>query len=45
MHQLSVYLGHAYLRDTAVYLTMTPELLQQAGARFEQYANGEDHHA
>jgi site-specific recombinase XerD len=38
VHHLSVYLGHAHLADTQVYLTMTPELLQQAGARFEHYA-------
>jgi site-specific recombinase XerD len=36
--QLSVYLGHRYLAATSVYLTMTPELLQQAGARFARYA-------
>jgi site-specific recombinase XerD len=45
VHHLSVYLGHAYLRDTAVYLTMTPELLRHAGTRFERYARGEDRHA
>jgi site-specific recombinase XerD len=45
VHHLSVYLGHAYLRDTAVYLTMIPELLQHAGTRFERYARGEDNHA
>jgi integrase/recombinase XerD len=45
LYDLSVYLGHAHLASTQVYLTMTPELLQQAGTRFEQYANGEDHHA
>jgi integrase/recombinase XerD len=36
--QLSVYLGHAHLADTQVYLSMTPELLRQASARFERYA-------
>ena len=45
VHHLSVYLGHACLAATQVYLTMTPELLQQAGARFERYACGEDRHA
>jgi site-specific recombinase XerD len=45
LHHLSVYLGHAHLAATQVYLTMTPELLQQAGARFERYACGEDSHA
>jgi site-specific recombinase XerD len=41
--QLSVYLGHVYLCSTQVYLSMTPELLQEAGARFENYAQGEEH--
>ena len=36
--QLSVYLGHAHLADTQAYLTMTPDLLQEASARFECYA-------
>jgi integrase/recombinase XerD len=40
--QLSVYLGHRCLAATQVYLTMTPELLQQAGTRFEQYAGQEE---
>ncbi len=35
---LSVYMGHAYLASTSVYLTMTNELLQEAGKRFEKYA-------
>jgi integrase/recombinase XerD len=35
--QLSVYLGHAHLTDTQVYLSVTPELLRQANARFECY--------
>lgn len=39
--QLSVYLGHARLASTQVYLRMTPELLQEAGARFEHYAQEE----
>jgi integrase/recombinase XerD len=42
LHHLSVYLGHAHLAATQVYLTMTPELLHQAGTRFERYAWGED---
>jgi integrase len=37
---LSTYLGHADLEGTKVYLTMTPELLQQASLRFERYARG-----
>src|SRR5439155_15806723 len=45
IYHLSVYLGHAHLTDTQVYLTMTPELLRQAGTRFERYARGEDGHA
>ncbi|RJQ81290.1 MAG: integrase [Desulfobacteraceae bacterium] len=36
--QLSTYLGHRYLAATSVYLTMTPELLNQASQRFEIYA-------
>jgi site-specific recombinase XerD len=45
VYHLSVYLGHSHLAHTQVYLTMTPELLQQASTRFEQYARGEDSHA
>jgi integrase/recombinase XerD len=36
--QLSVYMGHRKLISTSTYLTMTPELLDQASRRFEQYA-------
>ena len=39
---LSTYLGHARLRHTQVYLSMTPELLQQAALRFERYAGGDN---
>jgi site-specific recombinase XerD len=42
--QLSVYLGHACLSSTQVYLTMTPDLLHQAGRRFEHYALAKDNH-
>lgn len=35
---LSTYLGHINLSSTQVYLTMTPELLEQACHRFEAYA-------
>jgi site-specific recombinase XerD len=42
---LCVYLGHVRLAATQVYLTMTPELLQQANGRFERYARGEENHA
>jgi integrase/recombinase XerD len=45
VYHLSVYLGHDRLTHTQVYLTMTPELLQQAGSCFERYARKEDHHA
>lgn len=45
VYHLSVYLGHAHLTDTQVYLTMTPELLQEAGARFERYARRGETHA
>jgi integrase/recombinase XerD len=38
---LSVYLGHVHIRATQVYLSMTPELLREAGLRFERYARGE----
>jgi integrase/recombinase XerD len=44
VYHLSVYLGHARLTDTQVYLTMTPELLRQASTRFERYARQEDYH-
>lgn len=37
---LSTYLGHADLEGTKVYLSMTPELLQQALVRFARYAGG-----
>lgn len=35
---LSVYMGHTYLAATSAYLTMTKELLKEAGRRFENYA-------
>ena len=37
---LSTYLGHADLEGTKIYLSMTPELLQQASLRFARYARG-----
>jgi site-specific recombinase XerD len=40
---LSTYLGHADLEGTKIYLSMTPELLQQASLRFERYAEGGQH--
>jgi integrase/recombinase XerD len=39
---LSTYMGHTYLAATSVYLTMTNDLLQEAGRRFEKYARGND---
>jgi site-specific recombinase XerD len=38
---LSVYLGHKYLAHTSVYLTMTTDILREAGSRFENYAKGD----
>jgi integrase/recombinase XerD len=35
---LSVYMGHTHLAATQAYLTMTPDLLQEASLRFERYA-------
>jgi len=35
--QLATYLGHVHLAATQRYLTMTPELLQEACQRFESY--------
>lgn len=40
---LSVWLGHANLEGTKIYLSMTPELLQEASLRFDRYVNGGDH--
>lgn len=40
---LSTYLGHADLEGTKVYLSMTPELLEQASLRFAHYAAGGRH--
>jgi integrase/recombinase XerD len=36
--QLATYLGHVHVADTQRYLTLTPELLEQASQRFERYA-------
>lgn len=38
---LSVYLGHVHIRATQVYLSMTAELLDEAGKRFERYVTKE----
>lgn len=40
--QLSTYLGHVGIAETQVYLTMTPNLLDEANKRFEQYAFTEE---
>ena len=40
---LSTYLGHAELSSTQVYLSMTPELLQEASLRLERHARGGNH--
>ena len=40
---LSTYLGHVDLNGTQVYLTMTPELFQEASLHFERYAQGGRH--
>jgi integrase len=34
---LATYLGHKDIRSTLVYLKITPELLQEAGARFRKH--------
>ena len=39
---LSVYLGHVHIRATQVYLSMTPDLLEEAGNRFEQYVTSKE---
>lgn len=42
--QLATYLGHVHITGTQRYLSMTPELLQQACLRFEQFVfRGTDH--
>ena len=43
--QLATYLGHVDISSTQHYLTMTPELLQEANQRFERYAQPEHDHA
>jgi integrase/recombinase XerD len=44
LQHLSIYLGHVHIRHTQVYLSMTPELLHEAGQRFAHYAGKEDCH-
>jgi integrase/recombinase XerD len=42
--QLATYLGHSEIKSTQRYLSMTPELLNEAGQRFAAYAGmGGDH--
>ncbi len=41
--KLATYLGHAGLSGTQRYLTMTQDLLAEAGARFEAFAGGHRH--
>lgn len=43
--QLATYLGHVDVSATQRYLTMTPELLEEASRRFARYADGEGRHA
>jgi integrase len=40
---LATWLGHVNLRSTQRYLTLTPELLQEASLRFEHYFIGSHH--
>jgi site-specific recombinase XerD len=41
--QLATYLGHIHISGTQRYLTLTPQILQQASQRFERYAFGGRH--
>jgi len=38
LHRLSTFMGHVDPSSTAVYLTITPALLQEANRRFEGFA-------
>ena len=38
LNHLSTFLGHTNPQNTAVYLTITSELLQAANQRFEAFA-------
>ncbi|MGH3273593.1 MAG: tyrosine-type recombinase/integrase [Streptosporangiaceae bacterium] len=38
LHQLSTFMGHIDPSSTAVYLTITPQLLGEASQRFEAFA-------
>jgi len=39
LHQLSTFMGHVDPTSTAVYLTITPALLEEANQRFEASPN------
>jgi integrase/recombinase XerD len=41
--KLATYLGHVHISGTQRYLTLTPELLREACARFERYAMEPSH--
>jgi integrase/recombinase XerD len=41
---LVTYLGHSHLSGTEIYLTMTWELLAEAGARYDRYLSAEATH-
>jgi integrase/recombinase XerD len=41
--KLSAYLGHVDISGTQKYLSMIPDLREQAGARFARYALGGSH--
>jgi len=38
LHQLSTFMGHVDPTSTAVYLTITPALLEEANRRYEAFA-------
>ena len=39
LHQLATFMGHVSPSSTAVYLTITPALLEEANRRFERFAD------
>jgi integrase len=42
LHHLSTFMGHVDPSSTAVYLTVTPELLNEASRRFETFARPDE---
>lgn len=44
LHRLSTYLGHRDVAETQCYLSMTPNLLQEANRHFECYVLSEVNH-